>query len=224
MDQDLRKDSCGKQKWTLSLFKQFYCLPFGHLWSTAWSFVRLPEHVSLILPLLHLSFSLLFNWEHHQLSGVCAAGCQMHGELICRQAFEAERSNVQPFYRCDLYRYSNTRPIKAYKGFLESWHWNGGTWNKAFMAAGTSVEGSGVRVCPLQILQKRKKMVLPLLVTACVNSAAPCWKRPVRVAFPWLDLIFKTTHFFHLRLSIIRLLAVPVYVLENHGILVAWKL
>lgn len=49
----------------------------------------------------------------------------------------------------------DTCPIKAQKDFLEIWCWDGGTWNNAFMAAGTSVEGSGSLWISLQVLQKR---------------------------------------------------------------------
>lgn len=77
--------------------------------------------------------------------------------------------------------------------------------------AGSCVEGSE-SLC----MQKRKMFVLPLLVTACVNSIAPLGKGPVRVAFPLFDLVLNPG-FFHLCLPTIRLLAVSVYNLGNHG-------
>lgn len=82
--------------------------------------------------------------------------------------------------------------------------------------AGSFVERSG-SLC----MQKRKMFVLPLLVTACVDSIAPFGKGPVRVVFPSFNLILNAG-FFHLCLTTIRLLTVSVYTLGNYGsILVA---
>lgn len=61
-------------------------------------------------------------------------------------------------------------------------------------------------------MHKRKMVVLPLMVTACVNSRAPLGKGPVRVAFPIFELVF-----FYLSLPTIRLLTISVYILRSHG-------
>lgn len=77
--------------------------------------------------------------------------------------------------------------------------------------AGSCVEGSG-SLC----MQKKKMVVLPLMVTACVNSIALLGKGPVRVAFPLFELVLNPD-IFHLCLPTIRLLAVSVCILRNHG-------
>lgn len=44
-------------------------------------------------------------------------------------------------------------------------------------------------------MQKRKMVVLPLMVTACVNSIASLGKGPVRVTFPLFELVLKPGFF-----------------------------